>query len=62
MCSTFKAVKDRCGEETANSLPCKHACLGALETLYKDLDIAVTLGMEATMPKDDYCQFSATKK
>jgi hypothetical protein len=61
MCSTFKAVKEHCGEETANALPCKHACLSALETLFKDLDIPITLVMEATMPEDDYCQFSATK-
>jgi hypothetical protein len=61
MCSTFKAVKERCGEETANALPCKHACLSALETLFKDLNIPITLVMEATMPEDDYCQFSATK-
>lgn len=61
MCDTFKAIKERCGEEVANSLPCRHGCLSALETLFKDLNIAVTIGMDATMPKDDYCQFSAVK-
>lgn len=61
MCDTFKAVKENCGEGVADSLPCRHACLQALETVFKDLDIAVTIGMDATMPRDDYCQFSATK-
>ena len=61
MCDTFKAVKELCGEEVANYLPCRHGCLSALRTLFKDLNIAVTTGMDATMPKDDYCQFSAVK-
>ena len=61
MCDTFKAVRENCGEGIADSLPCRHACLQALETLFQDLDLAVTIDMEATMPKDDYCQFSATK-
>jgi len=61
MCDTFKAIKENCGEESANSLPCRHACLSALETLFKDLKIDVSTGMDATMPKDDFCQFSATR-
>jgi len=61
MCDTIKAVKEKCGEEVSDSLPCRHACLSALKTLFEDLNIAVTIGMDATMPEDDYCQFSATK-
>jgi len=61
MCDTFKAVKEKCGEEVANSLPCRHACLRALETLFSDLDLTVAIDMDATMPRDDYCQFSATR-
>lgn len=61
MCDTYRSLKEKCGNETADRLPCKNACLGALETLFKDLNIDVTIGMDATMPADDFCQFSATK-
>lgn len=60
-CDTFTAVKAKCGQEVANSLPCRHACLVALETLFQDMDIEVAIMMEATMPQDQYCQFAATK-
>jgi len=62
MCDTFKAIKDTCGQDIANTLPCRHACLSALETVFKDLNIEVIIGMDATMPKDDYCQFTAAKR
>ena len=61
MCDTYKSVKEKCGEEAAGLLPCRNACLAALETVFKDLNIDVTIGMDATMPVDDFCQFSATK-
>lgn len=58
-CSIFKALKEACGEEVANQMPCKHACLTASETLYKDLDLKASVGMDASMAKDGYCQFEA---
>ncbi|MFC1886167.1 hypothetical protein ACFLZM_03825 [Thermodesulfobacteriota bacterium] len=61
MCDTYKSLKETCGKSAAESLPCKNACLGALETLFKDLNIDVAIGMDATMPEDDFCQFSAAK-
>jgi len=61
MCDTFKAIKETCGQEIANTLPCRFACLSALETVFGNLNIPVAIGMDATMPRDDYCQFSAAK-
>ena len=60
-CDIFTALKEKCGQEIADLLPCRHACLAILETLFQDLDINVITGMEAKMPEDDYCQFTATK-
>jgi len=60
-CSTFKTMKEKCGEDVANLLPCKHACLTALETLHRDLDIDAIIDMEASMVKDGYCQFAIRK-
>ena len=61
ICDTFAAVTAKCGQEVANSLPCRHACLAALETLFQDMDFKVAIMMEAMMPKNQYCQFAATK-
>lgn len=60
-CNTFRIVREKCGEGVAKSLPCRHACLIALETLFKDLNIDVTIEMEASMPKNDFCQFAAAE-
>jgi len=60
-CSAFKTIKEKAGEEVANLLPCRHACLTALETLHQDLDIDAIIGMEASIVKDGYCQFAARR-
>ena len=60
-CSTFKAIKEKCGDNVANLLPCKHACLTALETLHRDLDIDAIIDMQASMAKDGRCQFAIRK-
>lgn len=60
-CGTFAALKQGCGEAVANLLPCRYACLAALETLFRGLDITVTIKMEAEFARDGYCQFAAIK-
>jgi len=60
-CSTFKAIKEKCGDDVANLLTCKHACLTAVETLHRDLDIDAIINMEASMVSDGYCQFAIRK-
>jgi len=60
-CQTYKKLQEKCGEEVANLLPCRHACLTACETLHQDLEIDALIQMEAQMPKDGYCQFAAKR-
>jgi len=60
-CDTYKNLKEKCGEEVANLLPCRHACLTACETLHRDLGIDALVQMEAQIPKDGYCQFAARR-
>jgi hypothetical protein len=60
-CTTYEKLKERCGEETANALPCRHACTTACEVLHRDLEIDATVEMQAEMPKDGYCQFAAIR-
>ena len=58
-CKVFPLIKEKCGEEVANMLPCRHACLTACHTLFTDFDYPeVLVEMEGTTNKDGYCQFS----
>jgi len=60
-CSTFKILTETCGEEIANLLPCRHACLTMLETLHQELMLDAIISQEAEMPREGYCQFMARR-
>ena len=60
-CRTFSSIKEKCGEDVANQLHCRHACLTACKTIHKDLDIDANIEMEASIPEDGYCQFAARR-
>jgi hypothetical protein len=60
-CYTFKTEIEKCGQETANLLPCRYACLAACKTALEGLGLDATVEMEATMVKDSYCQFTLKK-
>ena len=60
-CNTYSNLSEKCGEETVKLLPCRHACLTACKTIHRDLDIDANTRMEASMPKDGYCQFAARR-
>ncbi len=60
-CLLFNQIKEKCGQEVANLMTCKHACLEALETLHHELDLTVVIDMPASNAKEGYCQFSVKK-
>ncbi|MCJ7622306.1 MAG: hypothetical protein MUO76_02295, partial [Anaerolineaceae bacterium] len=60
-CLTFKKIKEKCGAKVADQLPCRHACLTACDVLHQDLDIDAQISMDASIPKDGYCQFTAKR-
>ena len=60
-CLLFNQIKERCGDEVANLMTCQNACLKALETMGKDLEIDVVIDMAASTAKDGYCEFSMKK-
>ena len=60
-CKTYDQLKDKCGNEIADSLPCRHACTTACEVLHRDLEVDARIEMQAEMPKDGYCQFAAIR-
>ena len=61
-CRVFQAIREGCGDEVANGLPCRHACLSAIHTLFHDLDFpGVSINMEGATSQEGYCQFVVTK-
>ncbi|MCH7908372.1 MAG: hypothetical protein QGD90_05470 [Candidatus Hydrogenedentes bacterium] len=60
-CRTFNQIKEKCGEDVANRMPCKHACLTACKTIHDELDIDVKIEMTASMPEAGHCQFTAKR-
>lgn len=60
-CKTFKNIKEKCGGDTANLMTCKHACLTACKTIHEALDIDALIQMTASMPQDNYCEFTVKK-
>jgi hypothetical protein len=60
-CLLFNTIKEKCGDEVANLMTCQNACLKALETLGKDIEVDVIIDMVAATAKDGYCGFSMKK-
>lgn len=61
-CQVFQALKKECGENTANTLPCRYACLSACRALFDDLDYPeVLISMEASTNKGGYCHFAIAR-
>jgi ferredoxin len=57
-CYTLRLLREKCSSEVADLLPCKHGCLTALEVLFQDLNLDVTIDMDAS--EEGYCQFVVT--
>ena len=57
-CYTLRLLMEKCSSEVADLLPCKYGCLTALEVLFQDLNLDVTIDMDAS--EDGYCQFVVT--
>jgi len=60
-CYPFRLIKEKCGSEVADLMPCRYACLQALATLQKDLEMDAIIEMVASTAKDGYCEFSLKK-
>lgn len=60
-CLLFNTIKDKCGDEVANLMTCQNACLKALETVCKDLEVDSVNSITATTVKDGYCEFCMKK-
>ncbi|MGQ9722849.1 MAG: hypothetical protein ACUVXA_16195 [Candidatus Jordarchaeum sp.] len=60
-CPGYELLKENIDQKTADTLPCKHGCLSALTTLYKELNLNVETVMTEKMPEKT-CHFISTKR
>ncbi len=60
-CLLFSQIKEKCGNEVADLMTCRHACLKALETLHQDINLDAVVKMTASTAKDGHCEFSMKK-
>lgn len=56
-CVTFKLLKEKCGDEVAGRVPCRHGCLSAARTACEELNVEATVKMETSSSEDGLCQF-----
>jgi hypothetical protein len=60
-CRTFKKIREKCGQETADLMTCRHGCLAACRTIHEELEIDALIGMTASIPREGYCQFEVKR-
>lgn len=60
-CRLYGALREKCGDAAAGQLPCRHGCLAMIETAFADLDLGAVTTMTATVPRQDYCEFTTTR-
>lgn len=60
-CKMYDALKEKCGQEVADSLPCSHGCLAMIQTAFIDLGLRARTSMTGSTPKDEYCEFTTTR-
>jgi len=60
-CRMYAALKEKCGEEVADLLPCRYGCLALVQTAFSDLDLGAITSMTAYTPKDEYCEFTTVR-
>ena len=61
LCETYQQIEEQLGEEMAERLPCQAGCLAATQRAFRRAGFDVTVEQQASMPVDDYCQFSAPR-
>jgi len=57
-CGYYKVIREELGDAVAGELHCREACLSACRLAFEQFGFAVDAKLEATMPADEYCQFS----
>jgi hypothetical protein len=61
-CDTMNALREKCGDELADQLPCRQACLTASNRAFTAHGFQVEATQEANLVSDEFCQFRFARK
>ena len=61
-CDTISALRDTCGDELADGLPCRRGCLAAVECAFTGNGFDVEVSQDASIIDGEYCQFSVVRR
>ncbi len=61
-CDTIENLREQCGDELADTLPCRQACLAAAERAFTAHGFDVEVTQTSSLVDGDFCQFSVQRK
>lgn len=61
MCETYVQMQEQMGDETAGKLLCQSSCIAATKGAFISSGFNVDVTVEARMPDEDFCQFTAPR-
>ncbi|GAB4323517.1 MAG: hypothetical protein Kow0010_04880 [Dehalococcoidia bacterium] len=61
-CDTISAIRERCGDELADRLPCRQACLAAARRAFEAHGFDVDVSQDASLVDGEYCQFTIRRR
>ncbi|MBI4304103.1 MAG: hypothetical protein HY665_07190 [Chloroflexi bacterium] len=60
-CKMYTALEEKCSQEIADSLPCRHGCLAMVQTAFTDLGLGASTTITRTVPDDKCCEFTTIR-
>lgn len=61
-CDTMESLRDQCGDELADRLPCREACLTAAARAFTANGFDVDVVQDSSLVGGDFCQFTVHRK
>ncbi|MHA1580533.1 MAG: hypothetical protein ACTSUQ_13025 [Candidatus Freyarchaeota archaeon] len=61
-CKIYQALKNLISEEELKTLPCQHACLALLQTVFDEMGFDVEITIPEKMPDNGNCFFRTLRK
>lgn len=61
-CGTHESLRERCGDDLAERLPCAEGCLAAAELAFTSKGFDVDVSQDASLATGEFCQFSAVPR
>ncbi len=61
-CDTITALREQCGDELADRLPCRAGCLAAAERAFTSKGFNVVVSQDSRLSDGEFCQFTVRRE